>query len=104
MLIVDAFAVSQFPQKIERELAEIGETVRIFVEVAEHVIVFGAKIIVASIFAKNQRIEEQTIPVGRQFAEQRTASAGQRFFFDFAKQMKHLLPGPAENDPLAHLE
>ena len=50
MLIVNGFPVSEFAQKIQRELAEIGETVGILVEVAEHVIVLGTEIIVASIF------------------------------------------------------
>ena len=64
VFIVNAFAVSKFAQKIQRGLAETGEAVGIFVEVAEHIIVLGAEIIVASIFGKNQRIEEQTIAVG----------------------------------------
>ena len=64
----------------------------------------GAEIIVASIFGKNQRIEEQAIAVGGQFSKQRAASADQRFFFDFAKQTKHLLPGAAQDDLLAHLK
>src|SRR3979411_964103 len=104
VLIVNAFPVSELAQKIQCELAETGEAVGIFVEVAEHIIELGAEIIVASIFGKNQRIEEQTIGIGGQFAEQRAASAGQRFFFDFAKQAKHLLPGAAEDNLLAHLE
>ena len=64
----------------------------------------GAQIIVASILGKNQRIEEQAIAIGGQFAEQGAASAGQRIFFDLAKQTKHLLPGAAKNDFFADLE
>src|SRR5260221_14789254 len=76
MLIVDAFPVSDFAQKIQCELAQIGEAVGILVEVAEHVIVLGAEIIVASIFGKNQRIEEQTIAIGGEFAAQGSAARG----------------------------
>ena len=64
----------------------------------------SAEIIVAAIFRKNQRIEEQAIAVGGQFTKQRAASADQRFFLDPAKQTKHLLPGAAEDDLLAHLK
>src|SRR5271163_1933704 len=104
MLIVYGFSVSQFAEKIQRELAETGETVGIFVEVAEHVIVLGAEVVVASVIGEDQRIEEQTVRVGRQFAEQRTARAGQGFFFDLAQQPEHFLAGAALNDFLAYLK
>src|SRR5580700_1913851 len=104
MLVVNRFTVSQFAQKIQRKLAQTREAIGILVEVAEHVIVLGAEIIVASIFAQNQRIEKQPIAVSGQFAEQRAARARERFFFDFAKQSENLLPSAPQDDFLAHLE
>ena len=104
MPILHRFAVSKFTQKIQRKLAETGKAVGIFLEVAEHVIVLGAEIIVAAIFGENQRIEEQAITVGGQFAKQRAARSGQRLFLDFAQQAKHLLPGAAQDDLLPHLK
>ena len=63
MPILYRFSVSQFTQKIQCELPETGKAIRIFFEVAEHVVVLGAEIIVAAIFGENQRIEEQAIAV-----------------------------------------
>jgi len=65
MLIVHRFPVSQFPQKTQCQPAENRETVGIFFEVAKHVIVLGAEIIVASIFAEDQRVQKKPIDVGR---------------------------------------
>ena len=64
MLIVNRFPVSEFAQKVQRELPETGKAIGILIEVAKHVIVLGAEIVVAAVFGKNQRIEEQAIAVG----------------------------------------
>ena len=103
VLVVDRLSVAKLAQETQSKLAQAGEAVGILVEVAEHVIVLGAKIIVAAIFGKNERIEEQAISIGGnlagqrfrearfsqgRFAQQRTPGTAQGFFFDFPKQAK----------------
>src|SRR5208283_2795286 len=78
-------SIAQLAQEIERKVAHHGKTVRVPFEVPEHVIVFGAQVVVASVFGENQRVEKQAIGVGGQFAEQGAARARQRFLFDITK-------------------
>ena len=63
-VIVELFSVAEFAQEIDCQLAQTRETVGILVEIAEHVIVLGAEIVVASIFGEDERIEEELIAVG----------------------------------------
>jgi hypothetical protein len=77
------FSVSEFAQKTQRELAQTGEAVGILVEVAEHVIVLGAKIVVAAIFGKNQRIEKQAIAIGGENSPSSERRVRPAFLFRF---------------------
>jgi len=59
----------------QREPAKIVERVGILVEVAEHVIVFGAEIVVAAVFGEDERIEKQPVGIVGGFSEERAAGA-----------------------------
>ena len=63
-------------QKVQSKLAETRETVWIFVEIAEHVVVLGTEIVVASVIGQNQRIEEEAVSVGWRFAKRRSGVYG----------------------------
>ena len=82
----------------------MGEGVGILIEVAEHVVVLGAEIIVAAVFGEDERVEKQSIAVVGGFSEERAAGAGEGFFLYLAEQAEDFLSGFSLDDFLAHLE
>ena len=82
----------------------MDKCVGIFIEVAEHVVVLGAEIIVAAVFGEDERVEKQAIAVVGGFSEKRAAGAGEGFFLYLAEQAEDFLSGFSLDDFLAHLE
>ena len=98
------FSVAQALEKFQSQSAEIGKTIGILLEIAEHVVMLGAEVVVAAVFGIDQGFEELALGIGRQCAQQGAAGAQQRLHFDLSQESKKFLPGLAEAHLLAHQE
>ena len=80
------------------------ETVGVALVVAEHYVVFGVQVIVASIFCEEQAIQEKVVASGGFFAEERTPHFAERLLLDLAQRLKQVLAHFAQDRFFRYLE